>query len=205
MKIKIDNHTIEIRIDNQAYLNDYKYCAVLIDNNWYKCGLRVMLENGKKKLEIREPYLVDDKTNTISKFYCKGVYAKLEISPMKFYIINHLLYATSFKYKFTSAKRKLRVWLNRVIIFSLAFVLTTTFFYINKAYDNKLIEYIADNIWCQSIIMFLTISSFINIFTPFTLKKEIGLKDVENISSKAVEKSIQEKRIKEYLRKSSTI
>jgi len=53
-------------------------------------------------------------------------------------------------------------------------------------------EYIAENNWLQTIIIFLTISSFINIFYPFTIKKQIDEKDIESIAKETIE----EERIK---------
>jgi hypothetical protein len=58
-------------------------------------------------------------------------------------------------------------------------------------------EYITENNWLQTIIIFLTISSFINLFYPFTIKKQIDEKDIESITKETIEEERINKEIKE--------
>lgn len=48
--------------------------------------------------------------------------------------------------------------------------------------------FISNNLWIQTIIICLTISSFINIFYPFTIRKELNKKDIESEINKFGEK-----------------
>jgi hypothetical protein len=75
-----------------------------------------------------------------------------------------------------------------IIAFLSAIILSFTYFFFNFLNSNLLIKFISENLWIQTIIMFLTISSLINIFFPFTIRKEIKLTDIEDISNKSIER-----------------
>lgn len=65
-------------------------------------------------------------------------------------------------------------------------------------------NWIANSLFAQTVIIFLTLSGFINIFTPFTIQKEITEKDIADISLKNFEEKKKEDELNErILRKNS--
>ncbi|HBV15794.1 MAG TPA: hypothetical protein DEB71_10695 [Chryseobacterium carnipullorum] len=72
------------------------------------------------------------------------------------------------------------------------------FYIFNNAEGNYLISFIANNIWAQTVIFFITISGFINIFHPFTIKKELSEKEIKRISAEIYKKNEEKK---EFLEK----
>lgn len=209
MKLKVEHEILKIQTVVHDYWRPNGYSKntvqIKIDNDWYDCNLRIIKENNKNKIEIECPFIVNKTTNVIERFYCNGVYCQIEISSIKKMWINYLLNKPSLRYRFTYIKNRLHERINVIIIFSIAFLLTIAFFKINKNHNNELIDYISKNIWCQSIIIFLTISSFINIFYPFTLRKEINKKDIKNISSKITDEKFKEKEQEANRNKTATI
>ena len=67
------------------------------------------------------------------------------------------------------------------------YVFSLIYYYFNITNENSLLKYISENTWIQTFIIFLTISSFINIFIPFTIRKEISKGDIEKISKETIE------------------
>lgn len=85
---------------------------------------------------------------------------------------------------------------NSVFVIIIALVLSLIYYFLNEINDNNIMKFIAENNFVQSIIIFLTISSFINIFYPFTLKKQIDKKDIETITRETIKEDIENKEIK---------
>ncbi len=48
-------------------------------------------------------------------------------------------------------------------------------------------DLISKNLLAQTFILFLTLSGFINIFTPFTIQKEITKQDISEITSNQID------------------
>lgn len=88
-------------------------------------------------------------------------------------------------------KLKIKQRKKSIIIFSLAFLLSFIYYIINTVFNNIIIDFISDNQIFQTILMFLTFSSLINIFFPFTIRKEITSKDVENISEDKTKETLK--------------
>ena len=65
------------------------------------------------------------------------------------------------------------------------------FYIINSAYQNVIIHLIAENTWVQTFFFFLTISGFISIFHPFTIKKEINSEDMKALAREVLDEEKQ--------------
>jgi len=66
-----------------------------------------------------------------------------------------------------------------IIAFIIAIIVSIIYFVFNSYNENLLMNFIANNLWVQTIVVFLTISSLINIFYPFTIRKELNKRDIE--------------------------
>ena len=77
------------------------------------------------------------------------------------------------------------------------------YYLINYLFDNYLMRLINESNLAQSIIVFLSLSSIINIFHPFNLKKEITSEDINNlIDKKQNDNEFQKYRDKNFRRNS---
>ena len=142
-----------------------------IESEWYKCGLHFLTKNGKFYIQVSNPMKVDDVTSIIIKVHTQGFYKELEISRLKsnllkLYLNQHKLNHSSFKIRKTIYQRQ-----NTIYIFIIATILSAIYFIINLINNNSLMKYISENNWLQTIIIFITISGFINIFYPFTFQE----------------------------------
>jgi magnesium-transporting ATPase (P-type) len=141
---------------------------------------------------------VDKETNIITKFLHQGVYDEVQVNSFKFFILRflmnkHPINDRLYKFKVTVFERKYTIF-----VFALAFFLSYVFYIFNNAEGNYLISFIANNIWAQTVIFFITISGFINIFHPFTIKKELSEKEIKRISAEIYKKNEEKK---EFLEK----
>ncbi len=178
---------------------------IKIDNQWYKCSIQFEKKESKTFIQFVHPMIVDEKTSQILKVYNTGIYFESPTTNFKKQLIqyllgNHKLNYSLFKFKKTVYERK-----NTIIIFSFAFILSATFFYINTVTNNSIVTFIAKNLWCQTVIMFLTLASFINIFYPFAIRKELNQKDIVNISKDTIAKEKEEEIRNEENRKRATL
>ena len=66
-------------------------------------------------------------------------------------------------------------------------------------------KYVSENIWIQTVFIFLTISGFISIFYPFTIQKGINEMDVKKISEKAIKEERRKRKANKRARKNATL
>jgi hypothetical protein len=205
MKILIGNEKFKItKNNNNRFWNPlgmfYNTSEIEIEGIWYRCGTRFLKKNGKNIIQIISPMLVDEKTSIIKEFYLEGIYKEISVSRLKLYFIKYLLNQHSINHISFNIRKTIYVRRNTVFVFLIAFILSSIYYSINELNNSSLMMYIAENNWIQTIIIFLTISSFINIFYPFTLKKQIDKRDIETIAKETLE----EERINKEIEKSSS-
>jgi hypothetical protein len=66
-------------------------------------------------------------------------------------------------------------------------------------------KYVSENIWIQTVFIFLTISGFISIFYPFTIQKGINEMDVKKISEKAIKEERRKRKANKRAQKNATL
>lgn len=206
MILKIGEFKVRVtRNENNRFWNPmgmfWNVTEVLIGGEWYRCGLVFREEDDKCFVAIDHPMKVDQRTNRITEILKDGKYAEVEISKRKVGLIRflenrHRLNRISFRIRKGAFDRR-----RTFFIFSLAIVPSMLFYLINSAYDNLIIHLIAENIWAQTSFFFLTISGFISIFQPFTIKKEMTSEDIKQLAKEVLEEEKQN----EIARKRATI
>ena len=82
-------------------------------------------------------------------------------------------YRNKLSFKETISKKK---W--TFIVFTIALTISAIFYFVNYYNNNSLMKYISENLWLQTIFMFLTIAGLISIFYPFSIRKELNEKDI---------------------------
>jgi DNA integrity scanning protein DisA with diadenylate cyclase activity len=65
-----------------------------------------------------------------------------------------------------------------IIVFLIAIIICFIYVIINLYFGNWLMNYIAKSLVIQTIFVFLTVATFISIFYPFTIRKEITKEDM---------------------------
>lgn len=180
---------------NKSSLDFYNVSEIKIVRKWYSFSLKLN-KRANKFILLQIPRLDETKiikTNDKDEYVIKSINLKIKII---WFLLNGYL-----KKKFHGRKKT-------AFIFFLAFLLSLIYYVINAVFNNIIINFISNSLFFQTILMFLTFSSFINIFFPFTIRKEISQKDVENISEDKTKETLDkikkdEDEIK-YLEKYST-
>jgi amino acid transporter len=83
-------------------------------------------------------------------------------------------------------------------VFTIAVIISAIFYLVNYYNNNFLLKYISENLWLQTIFMFLTVAGLISIFYPFSIRKELNEKDIINNYEEKIriEKQTEENRKK---------
>jgi hypothetical protein len=205
MKLNVGNEKVKIsHNENNRFWNPFgqfhNIIKIKIGEKWYKCGLTYLKKDNEYFIRFSDPMLVDKKTLIIKEVYIHGIYKEVKVSKFKFNFIQYLenthrINNLSFKLRKGIFDRK-----GTIGIFLLAIIPTFIFYIINVKYDNIIIKLIADNTWIQTFFFFLTISGFIGIFQPFTIKKELEKEDIINI----IRETQEEDKRNEEIRRNAT-
>ncbi|HHT9079646.1 TPA: hypothetical protein ACT5CJ_002436, partial [Flavobacterium psychrophilum] len=210
MKLSIGNHKVRItHNDNNRFWKSNgifrNISEIKIDKEWWRCYIR--FEKNEKDHNIVtfiNPMKMEGNSSAVKEYHTEGIYTKIKISSFKVLILKFLLNEHSINYSFYKTKKNVFDRKNTFFVFSIATILSLAYYFINLLDNNSLMKYISENIWIQTIIIFLTISGFINIFHPFTIRKELNVNDVESISKVTYEKTeIEKKQNEENIRNNS--
>lgn len=193
LKFNSDKKTYKIKICHNK-LNKfwnpngfyYNISKIEINKKWYNCDLNINQKNREIMItNIREI----DERNVITAaikdaFIVKSTNIVIQI--IKILLNKHNLNVILYKLKKKIYERRITVF---VIILGL--LLSLIYFIIDTTHDKIIMKSILDNVTYQTVMVFLTFSSFINIFFPFTIRKEITSKDVENISENKAKETLK--------------
>ena len=173
---------------------------IKINGEWYNCTLRFIKIDKKYYIQFHHPIKVEKKTNLVKEIICEGLYKEVETSLFKYNLVQYLEnthYINSISYDIRKSIFDRR---RMLLIFSLALIPSFLFYLINANYDNIIIHLIAENTYVQTFFFFLTISGFLSIFHPFSIRKEIGKEDIKEIAKETME---EEKRNEDIKRSAS--
>lgn len=169
---------------------------IKINNEWYNCTLRFIKKNNKYYIQFHLPMKVEKRTNLVKEIICKGLYKEVETSIFKYNLVQYLKNTHSINSISYDIRKSVFDNRRMMLIFSLALIPSFLFYFINANYDNVIIHLIAENTWIQTFFFFLTISGFISIFHPFSIRKEIGKDDIKEIAKETMEEEKQNEDIK---------
>jgi hypothetical protein len=202
MRLKIKGQKLKYRLEYFRREDDFKVNfpkydvhskgAIKKDGKWVECLFYVNDFRGKTSIEISSKSIVKDGISDLGKVDEHFIYKKLEVNRFNRFLI--LLYERIFYLKL-----RLKGYIDRLIPIktNLIYVFIAVFgailyFFINHLFDNFLQDLINQSNLVQSIIVFLSLSSIINIFHPFTFRKELNIKEVNELVEKKSEKAIQD-------------
>lgn len=99
----------------------------------------------------------------------------------------------------------MRITKQQIILLILSLLLTFVYGGVNYLHDNYLKDFFFSTIIGDSLIFFLTLGAFLNIFMNFSLRKEMKKKDVEKITESKIDSSIEEEKTNKIIEDISTI
>jgi hypothetical protein len=169
------------------------------NNTWYECVIKF---EGDTLIISR--LILHHKNSSIVKEYLTGEFHREKVSSLKKNWILFVYNTHPLNYKIFYFKKGLVNRKKTISVFGLAILLSIIYYLINLNFQNSLMNWIANSLFAQAVIIFLTLSGFINIFTPFTIQKEITEKDIANISLKKFEEKKKEDERNEKIRKENT-
>lgn len=199
--VRSANPTIE---EPHYYIGDKS--ALKVRNKWVSCHIIEFKRDNKRTIKIyaREYKDQSDLGEVIVGKVDAGLFKTLHINRFWFFLINvyNLLFGIKILYNkildyTTSIKRQIQLILIAVLV-------ACIYFFINRYFDGYLQNLINQSNFIQSLIVFLSISSLINIFHPFTLRKETNMKDVKSANEilikKEQDKEKRRQKIEKYIR-----
>lgn len=162
------------------------------NNIWYNCSI-----NFEEKTLIVSSLILHHKNSCLVKEHITGEFHREKVSKLKKNLILFLYNNHPINYKIFNFKKGLVNRKKTIFVFGFAIILSLSYYFINLYNENSFMTLIANSLLAQTIIIFLTLSGFINIFTPFTIQREITKKDIEEISaSKIIEQNKTEEQNK---------
>src|SRR5690606_120207 len=107
----------------------------------------------------------------------------------------------SLKIKYLQFLDKIKPIKSNLLYIFLAFVGSCGYYLINYYFDNFLQKLINNSNLAQSIIVFLSLSSIINIFHPFTFRKELNLTEIDDLIKRKSNKMKEDFEHDEWVKK----
>lgn len=201
MKIKLKNN-IPFKIEKNPYNKVFfprglfwNIPKIKHNNIWYTCAIRF-----EENTLIISNLILHHENSSLLKEHLSGEFYKEEISDLKRNLILFLYNEHPINSKIFRFKKRILYRRKSIFVFGLAIILSFGYYLLNRYLENSFMNWIANNLPAQTFIMFLTLSGFINIFTPFTIQKEITEKDIAEIALKAVEEKKKNDELNEIIR-----
>jgi hypothetical protein len=147
------------------------------NNIWYDCSIKF-----EENTLIISSLILHHENSCTVKEHIAGEFHREELSSLKRNLVLYLCNIHPINYKIFDFKNTIVSRRKSIFVFGLAISLSMSYYYINLYFENWFMNWIANSLFAQTVIIFLTLSGFINIFTPFTIQKEITEKDVAEIA-----------------------
>jgi hypothetical protein len=168
----------------------YRYGEMLYGKEWKECRFYIFDIKNKFYVEI---FLIGQTINNndlnIGKISNQCFEDKIEISKFNRFLIRLYDFIFITKIRFLKILDKAENIRRNLFYILIALSASILYFFINYYCDNYLQDLINENIIIQSIIIFLSISSIINIIHPFTLRKEWTIKEIDNLIENKIKKN----------------
>lgn len=181
----------------------YRYGKILHEGEWKSCIFYINDRLGKSTIEICPSGIVKDGISEIGKVHSHGYIDLIELTKFKRFKIRVYDYVFLQKIYLLSVFDKLELIKKNLRYILIAFLGSIIYFLINHFYDNFLQELINKSNFVQSIIVFLSLSSIINIFHPFTLRKEWTIDEIDKLIKKRLEKNKKDLEHEKWAEKNS--
>lgn len=160
---------------------------IFYNSQWYDCSIN--FKDGK--IIINHLRKVDKKTSAVSG-YIPEIVLEEKIGKFKRNLILYLMNGHKLNWKIFRFKKSIHERRKTLLVFTLAINISIIYHLLNSLSNNQLMNWMSTNVYAHSIIIFLTLSGFINIFFPFTIQKPITEKDIKKIAAEIAEETIKQ-------------
>ncbi len=164
---------------------------VLKSKKWIWCSLDILEKEGTHFIIISARAWKKDGQSDLGLVDKGGRYKTLKLSRVNYFLIKTYDKIFFKKIKLLKFLDKLVPIKKNLYLILLAVVLASIYYIINYFFDNYLQDLISKSNLIQSIIVFLSLSSIINIFHPFTLRKEVNIEEVKKVSDTIAEQKVK--------------
>ena len=194
----------ELNVKNPSY-SVFRYGKILYNGEWKNCRFNLIVNSGKTRIQISTTETFKDGMSEIGKVDSRGNKDIIELSRLKTFQIKlydliflSRIYCLSIFDRVELIKKNLKYIL-------IALGGSTIYFLINHFYDSFLQELINKSNLVQSFIVFLSLSSIMNIFHPFTLRKEWTIEEIDLLIQKRIKKGRKDLEHEEWARKNNSL
>ena len=186
----------DLNVKSPSY-SIYRNGKFLEDGKWEECRFFINdKKKGKSTIVIIPSGIREKNENRIEEKFELSRFRRFKIHTYDFIFLVKIRCLVIFD-KITLIRKNL----NYILI---ALIGSIIYFLINHFYDNFLQELINKSNLVQSLIVFLSISSIINIFHPFTLRKEWTIKEIDELIKKRLEKEREGLEHEKWAKKNSS-
>lgn len=182
-KLKVELQKIP---KNRRFKNSYRFKSsshIFHNNKWYSCYPEI--RNGHLSISGLIKHKSD--SDTLIEEHLPDFKIQEPLKRFKEHLINFLLQKHALNRMTLNFRNGFKERKKTVFVFTLAIALSIVYYFINATTNNAVMDWFANNLFAQTIMMFLTISGFINIFTPFSIQKEITRQEIAQNAVKTYE------------------
>lgn len=173
----------ELKVKLPSY--NISHCGkVYHEEKWKDCIFHVHNFSGKLKIFISPGGSYKNGISDIGKVDTQGFVDIFEISGFKRFLILAHDFIFILKLNALSAIDRANLIKKNLKLILFAFIGATVYFLINHFFNGFLQDLLNESNLIQSIIVFLSLSSIINIFHPFTLKKSWSIEEINELIDK---------------------
>jgi len=189
-------------INKRKYLIQRKG-FVLHNEKWEKCYFYISELKNKTILFVSPHGLIKNGMSNIGQVNEQGNVDEIKLSLLNRILITIFDILFLIKIIFLKLKDRITPVKTNIILIFIAIIGSTIYFLINHYYDNYLQELINKSNIVQSFIVLLSLSSLINIFHPFTFRKELKIDEVDDLITKKNEKEKDDLEHEKYVKKNT--
>lgn len=182
----------------------YRKGEVLHEGEWKGCRFYISDKPTESIISVSSSGIVKKGISDIGKVDSQGNVDVIKLSKfqrLKIKIYDFVFFRRIVLYSFIDKVKLIRKNLKYILISLLGSII---YFLINHFFDGFLQDLINKSNLVQSFIVFLSLSSIINIFHPFTLRKEWTIKEIDVLILKRLKKAKSELEHEEWVKKNTS-
>ncbi len=171
------------------------------NGKWHPCIFHFIDSSGKMKIFISPGGVFKEGMSDLGKVDSQGFVDKIEIKGFRRFLILFYDFLFQKKLQILGIIDRASLIRKNLRYISIALIGSIIYYLINHFLDGFLQDLINKSNLVQSIIVFLSLSSIVNIFHPFTFRKELKIEEVDELITKKIQKAEKEAKRKEANKK----
>jgi len=194
----------ELNVKRPSY-SIYRSGKVLYEGEWIDCSFYIFDKLGKSRIGISPSGFTKDGLSEIGEVNSQRFVDMIELSKFKRFRIRVYDFIFLSKIKCLSLFDKVELIKENLKYILIALIGSIIYFSINYFYDSFLQDLINKSNLVQSLIVFLSLSSIMNIFHPFTLRKEWTIEEIDLLIQKRLKKERKDLEHEEWARNNNSL